>query len=379
MCRPYLGRTPAGVPIRPFRSFPSARTREEAQALADTWVASLTADGRVASSRVGDLLEEYVGMRARRGLAPNTVRTWRTLARRYVAPLIGRRPAREVGVVEVNRMEDDLLREGGDGGAPLSRGTVRLVHTMLSGAWDHWVAAGVCESNPVRAAARPVPDPREAKALSEWDFGEVSRAIEAAMDPGGATASDLGRISRATAAWVALHTGMRVGEVCGLRRRDVVRSGGYLHVGGSVTVERGRRVRRDVTKGRRSRNVTVTPDEMAVIGRYMALQDRLIGRRLGGEDPLVTPDGRFMSPTATSNSFGRLARSLGLPRGMTFHGLRHTHATWCLMSGVDLKTLSERLGHADEATTLRFYAHAMPGRDRAAAEAFERAARGVAS
>ena len=60
---------------------------------------------------------------------------------------------------------------------------------------------------------------------------------------------------------------------------------------------------------------------------------------------------------------------------MTFHSLRHTHASWCLAHGVDLKTLSERLGHADEATTLRIYAHVMPGRDAAAARAFEEAAR----
>ena len=60
----------------------------------------------------------------------------------------------------------------------------------------------------------------------------------------------------------------------------------------------------------------------------------------------------------------------GLPKSCTFHSLRHTHATWCLANGVDLKTLSERLGHANEATTLRLYAHCLPGRDAAAAETF---------
>ena len=62
---------------------------------------------------------------------------------------------------------------------------------------------------------------------------------------------------------------------------------------------------------------------------------------------------------------------------MTFHGLRHTHATMCLDAGVDIKTLSERMGHADEATTLKLYAHVLKGRDQAAAEAFERSMRGV--
>jgi integrase len=54
-----------------------------------------------------------------------------------------------------------------------------------------------------------------------------------------------------------------------------------------------------------------------------------------------------------------------------FHTLRHTHATLLIASGVDAKTVSERLGHADVATTLRYYGHVMPGRDRQAAARFD--------
>ena len=60
-----------------------------------------------------------------------------------------------------------------------------------------------------------------------------------------------------------------------------------------------------------------------------------------------------------------------MPKECTFHSLRHTHATWCLENGVNLKQLAARLGHRDEATTLRLYAHLMPGGDEQAAEAFE--------
>lgn len=53
---------------------------------------------------------------------------------------------------------------------------------------------------------------------------------------------------------------------------------------------------------------------------------------------------------------------LGLDPHLTFHSLRHTYATMLLMSGVDPKTVSEQMGHADVATTLRVYGHVMPGR-----------------
>ena len=101
---------------------------------------------------------------------------------------------------------------------------------------------------------------------------------------------------------------------------------------------------------------------------------------LGGlpEDaPLVTRDGSWMRPSAQSAAFSRLARSLGLPAGTTMHTLRHTHATMLLYSGVPVETIRQRLGHADVATTLRLYAHALEGADRAAAEAWEGGRLGV--
>ena len=86
-------------------------------------------------------------------------------------------------------------------------------------------------------------------------------------------------------------------------------------------------------------------------------------------------EGNFMRPTTVSRGFTAICKRIGLPETVTFHVLRHTHATWCLANGVDIKTLSERLGHKDPATTMRIYSHVMPGRDAAAADTFERAAR----
>ena len=69
--------------------------------------------------------------------------------------------------------------------------------------------------------------------------------------------------------------------------------------------------------------------------------------------------------------FSKVARRLGLPDGVTFHSLRHTHATWLLQGGADMRTVQERLGHARVGTTLEVYGHVMPGRDQAAARAFD--------
>lgn len=73
-----------------------------------------------------------------------------------------------------------------------------------------------------------------------------------------------------------------------------------------------------------------------------------------------------------------MAADCGLPAGTRFHSLRHTHASWLIANGCDIKTVSERLGHSDVAVTLKVYGHLMPGRDAAAAQVFEEAAKRAA-
>lgn len=362
-CRPYLGLDAAGNPIRPYRSFPQARSEREAQVLADAWLADLTADGLVSSAVLADLLDSYVEMRRRNGASPNTIRTWRLFSR-YVRRFMRGAVARDVGVADVVRLEQRLLSPK-PGGAGLSRSTVLGVHNFLRGAFNHFAVAGVCESNPVASAPKPRPERSEAASLTEWDYETLAAALEAAVADG-----PYREAVAAFAAWLALSTGMRVGEVCALRREDVHRAGGYLHVGGTVVEQAGRRPwRKRTTKGRKSRNVSMTEGDMEEIAAFMRRQSGELGR-LPPTAPVVTLDGSWMRPTSLSRAFSRTRRACGLPPGVSFHTLRHTHASWLIACGVDLKTVSERLGHADEATTLRIYAHLLPGRDRAAAEAF---------
>ena len=88
------------------------------------------------------------------------------------------------------------------------------------------------------------------------------------------------------------------------------------------------------------------------------------------------PAGGIARPTTVTARFKALVRELGLPKETVFHTLRHTHATWLLMHGFDMRTVQERLGHADVKTTLGSYASVMPGRDQAAAAAFSDAITG---
>lgn len=371
-CRLYLGRSFDGKAIRPYKRFPHAATEEEAQALADTWAANLTADGTVRSARLTDLLADYVQIRERNGASPNSIKSYR-LFTRYVARYLKTANARDLSVMDFNRFEQRLLMGKDEGGQGLSRNSVINVHNFLRGAYNHFVDAGVCDANPLVYVAKPSPERHEAMAITEWDFEELNEKLEGALSGEIATRDEYRKAVYSFAAFLSLVTGMRVGEVCAVDRIDVKRSLLFIHVGGTVIEKEGEKpYRRNVTKGRKCRNIAVTEDDISVIDAFVGAQNRFLGR-LGANSPLVTLDGGYIRPTTISRAFSRIRDACGLPRAITFHSLRHTHASWLIANGCDLKTLSERMGHADEATTLRIYGHLMPGRDKAAAQLFSEA------
>lgn len=372
-CRLYLGTSMTGKPIRPYRRFPLAKSEEDALCMAREWADGLTAGGVAKSALLPDLLDDYVSMRERNGASPNSVRAWRRYAgyaRRYVP-----RPVREIGVADMNEFEAALLAPKGKGGAGLSRNSVLGVHHFLRAAYNHFVDCGVCGANVMVYVAKPSPERYEAASINEWDFEALNERLASDMARAADGKAGYAKAVYAFAAWLALVTGMRVGEVCAIRRIDVKRGMGHVHVGGTVVEpSRGKPYRRDRTKGGRCRNVTVTHDDMAAIGAFVRAQDSAIGRK-AAYSPLVTLDGSYLRPTAVSRRFRAVCDECGLGRKVTFHSLRHTHASWLIAEGCDIKTLSERMGHADEATTLRIYGHLMPGRDALAAKLFGEAMR----
>jgi site-specific recombinase XerD len=87
----------------------------------------------------------------------------------------------------------------------------------------------------------------------------------------------------------------------------------------------------------------------------------------------ANPNGTPLKPDTLSASISRLCRRLGLPKGVSLHTLRHSHGSVLLADGVDLATVSERLGHSSVRVTADIYSHALRGRDQEAALHFHAA------
>lgn len=372
----YLGTDPVtGKRVRPYHSFPDYMSDAEATAEAKRWAAEMRAAyGLGVATRLGDALERYVEWIEAEGTAPNTVKAYRSIVRNRMRGLLGVDP-RKVTASMVSGLYHELVERGGRDGEPLSPNTVRQVHWFLRGAFDWMVERGLVASNPVLSVKAPRLAPHEAVALDEDGLADVFEALAAALRDGDGPA-DARRRAHLFAAWLALHTGLRCGECCAVRRMDVRQAQGIVRVTGTVIDAGAGVVRQPATKGHRPRNVSVSSRDMETIKAHLAWQDGLLGGPLA-KRPLVSADGELCRPKDVSATFSAFAREIGLPEKVTFHSLRHTHGTWLLMQGVPIKAVSERLGHADVATTLRVYAHVLPGLDQAAAEGFSDLERGM--
>jgi len=170
---------------------------------------------------------------------------------------------------------------------------------------------------------------------------------------------------------LAVTTGMRRGEILGLRWKDVDLQAATLAVRQSLqTTREGLSFKAPKTKkGRRS--ISLGPTAIDGLRRHRAGQAKVrlaLGAAYQDNDLVCArPDGAPTDPGEVSKGFAALVRQIGLPP-IRFHDLRHTHATALMRAGVPPKVVSERLGHSSVGITLNTYSHVMPGMQEDAAQ-----------
>jgi integrase len=156
--------------------------------------------------------------------------------------------------------------------------------------------------------------------------------------------------------YICLLTGMRIGEICALKWKDIDLEYGIFHV--RRTIERIY----IIEDGQRKTELLVGTPKTASSLRDIPISHRLL-RMLKPMKNIVNDDNYFLTngqkplePRTYGIYYLRLLKTLGIQK-MKFHGLRHSFATRCIESGCDYKTLSSILGHADIGTTLNLYVH----------------------
>ena len=377
-CRPYLGTNKVtGKPIRRYKRFPEASCEEEALAMAREWASGLSGAAELHTSpRLADVLASYIADREAKGsIRANTARAYRVILRSYIAPHIGTLDADEARPHVIEQLYAVLLARGGQDGKPLSKATVAQVHSFLCGAFKWIVRHEVAPFDPMPSVDPPRRERREARTMDGCELAALRSALDSVLsDPGdGGRASEISRTA-AFAAFLSLWTGARLGEGLAVTVGAAATAAGVMRISSTVVEPKGGPILQERTKGGAGRNVSIGPSVCAAIARHIEWQRGFLPEAAADDRSRTlccAPDGGLMRPSRVSSCFAGIRRGCGLPEGISFHTLRHTHAAWLLGHGVDMRTVQERLGHAKAETTIQYYGHVLPGRDRAAADVFE--------
>ena len=316
------------------------------------------------------LLAEWLP--SRRDLKPSTWEAYRINFECHVQPRIGSIPLARLTTARLNEFYGELLENGRrrgprpDGSSGLSEQTVRNIHAALRKALKDAATQGKILRNPAEYATPPRPDRPEMKV---WTASELFRFLPLAAE------------DRLYPLYLVLATtGMRRGEVLGLRWGDVLDDGSIQIRRARVAISYG-----DVREGplksrkgkRRDRNVPLDPRTLAALRSYRTRQaeERLAWGPAYKDSGYIftTENGEPIHPESLSRGFQRLVRSINatLPPEdrlpvLHLHELRHTWATLALQAGAHPSVAQRILGHSTIAITMDTYTHAIPALGREA-------------
>ena len=305
------------------------------------------------------LLERWLPGKGTR-VAPSTAGIYERNIRLYIAPNIGRIQLQELQPEDLDSLYAKLLSEGRSAGGGLSVRSVRLVHATVQSALRDAVRKGTVHRN-VADVADPPAIGHDRRLARVWTGEQIRDFLAATGD------HDLYPLFL-----LAVATGMRRGELAGLRWSDIDFDAARLTVNRQIVGVDGTLVVSDLKTPSSRRTVDLDEATVSELRRQRRrqLQQRLAtGLRDDNGYVFGQPDGAPPNPKRISDTFARLVARIEVPR-IRFHDLRHTHATILLQQNVHPKVVSERLGHSSVAMTMNTYQHVMPTMQAAAATTF---------
>lgn len=290
---------------------------------------------------------------------PGTWQRDRSHFRTHISPQLGHIRLRDLSHKHVTEFYLYLTKESG-----LSPRTAYDVGAILRSGLRDAVAKGLLARSPGEISKKlPKPDDEEARFL---DHNELAAFIRAAH---GSRLEHLFTLM--------IHTGLRPGEALGLTWQNIDFGKGTLTVKHTlVENDDGGPLRLGPckTKGSR-RTISLSVAALTALQKQRVLQQQQRQKvKHWVNDLNLVFTARWGEPlrqgTVIKHDLAAILSKAGL-KDVTLHTFRHTHASMLLYAGIDPKTISERLGHADVSTTLRIYSHLMVGQDERAAAAMD--------
>lgn len=300
------------------------------------------------------------------GLAGKTAERYRQLIEAQIIPHLGNTAVQKLKPAQIADWHDKLIAGGGKDGRPLSPRTAGHAHRVLHRALARATGIELVSRNVASIVKPPKVADTEIEILKAGEIDAVLNALK------GHTLEPI--------AVLALSSGARRGEILALDWTNVDLEAGTITIVRSLEQTKAG-LRFKAPKTRKGRRVVSLPpiavDALRAHRRGQLELRMALGQGKLPPDALVfcAYDESPIPPNNLSRDWRRfvLARK-ELPR-ISFHGLRHSHVSALIAGGVDVLTVSRRIGHASPVVTMRIYAHLFSETDKTAAKAIEAALR----
>lgn len=261
----------------------------------------------------------------------------------HILPEFGEKPIEDVDGLMVNVFLSEKLSNGAmNNGSGLGTSYVRTMGILISSVLNYSVQMGY--RNPLRSK---ISKPSEKKAdIKVMDLADQKRLEEILSFDHSSTSIGI---------MIALNAGLRIGEICALKWEDISFNEKTIHVRHTVS-----RVKNNSDENTKTKLIIDVPKTKSS-NRNIPINSKLYPLLLEAKNEsisnyVVSDKESFLSPRTFEYRFHRLLTLYKIP-DTNFHVLRHTFSTRCIEFGMDIKTLSEILGHANVGITLGTYVH----------------------
>lgn len=273
-----------------------------------------------------------------------TVISYRNYYKYYIQGKLGKKKLVDIRGEHIQRLYNDLKKEG------LALSSIKVVSAILNGCLKQAMKNGLIERNPVPLATLPKGEKKMVRrVLTKEEQHTFFRYAE------GSYLYNLFAL--------AIRTGLRSGEIRGLKLSDVDKGAGVLYIRRTLKYEPGRGFFEDTPKtGKSEREIPLTKDMLTIVES----EKQKYGNKVVRLDGYIfhLPDGTPISRERVQNELHRIVKRINAD-GLAFerftpHCFRHTFATRAIESGMKPQTLKAILGHSTLSMTMDLYSHVLP-------------------
>lgn len=288
-------------------------------------------------------------------LQKSTFGIHKTYLENVIKPRIGHFRLKQIQPIHMQSFVNELVIN-----TNYSANTIHLIFQIISASLKKAQILRLIKENPTIGIT--LPKLRKTSEINVWTLEQVNHFISEGKNVYWPTRYYIACV-------IALITGMRQGEIMGLRWKDIDFENRIIYIRQTLTQTGEIKVGAKNNSSIRNVHFPIKLIEELELHRETIKKERLYHGRDYEDNDLVicARKGTSLIPRNGRIEFYNLTEKLGLPK-IRFHDLRHTHATLLIQQNVNVKLISERLGHTDIQTTLNTYSHVLPTMQREVAE-----------